>query len=187
MKRLIALLLCSAVVALSGCSTCQAPSAISFCPSEQRKMEAAGHWDVLAEYQSALIIESVNDKAKPVYIEAPASGHGAFLKSYPDMLREHLVRGGQVVVTQPTFGGATASYGTHVVHHTDCSHIPTGAGGLTHFKNGVVEVLITTKVVEGNLVLMSDTETFYFNPGDKDHYLDQIALRHGQLFQVVDQ
>lgn len=187
MKRPIALLLCSAVVALSGCSTCQTPSAISFCPSEQRKMEAAGHWDVLAEYQAARIIESVNDTAKPLYIETPKSWPGAFSKAYPNMLREHLVRGGQVVVTQPLLGGAIASYGTHVLHHSDCSHIPTGAGGLAHFKDGVVEVIITTKVVEGNLVLMSDTESFYFNPGDKDHYLDQVALRNGQLFQVVDQ
>jgi hypothetical protein len=187
MKRLLALLLCSAVVTLSGCSTCQAPSAISFCPSEQRKIVAAGHWDVLAEYQARRIIESVNDKAKPVYIETPVSGRGAFLTAYPKMLREHLVRGGQVVVTQPTSGGAIASYGSQVIHHSDCSHIPTGSGGLTHFKNGVVEVIITTKVLEGNLVLMSDTESFYFNPGDKDHYLDQIALRHGPLFEVVDQ
>ena len=187
MKRLTAFILCSAVVGLSGCATCDVPSAISFSPSEQRKMEAAGHWDVLAEYQAALIIDSLNDKGKPVYIEETAPEPGAFSRAYPNMLRGHLVQKGQTVITEPIFGGVIASYNAQVLRHGDCEYIPTGSGGFTHTKTGAVEVIITTQVLEGKLVLMSDTESFWFNPGDTDHYLDQIALRRGHLFKVVDQ
>ena len=48
------------------------------------------------------------------------------------------------------------------------------------------EVIITTRVIEGILVLHSDTDIFYYNPGDTDHYLDQVALRKGATFKVVD-
>lgn len=187
MKRLPALLICSAVIGLSGCSTCQVPSAVAFSPSEQRKIEAAGHWGVLAEYQAERIIEGINNKAKPVHIERAGPQPGAFSNAYHNMLREHLVSNGQVVVTEPIVGGVIASYEAQVLRHGDCKFIPAGSRGFTHTGNGVVEVIITTKVVEGNLVLVSDSETFYFNPGDKNHYLDQIALRRGQVFEVVDQ
>jgi hypothetical protein len=48
------------------------------------------------------------------------------------------------------------------------------------------EVIITTRVIEGVLVLYSDTDIFYYNPGDTDHYLDQLTLRKGMTFKVVD-
>lgn len=187
MKRLPALLICSAVIGLSGCSTCQVPSAVTFSPSEQRKIEAAGHWGVLAEYQAERIIKGINDTAKPVYVERAGPSPGAFSSAYQNMLREYLVSNGQVVVTEPIAGGVIASYEAQVLRHADCQFIPAGNSGYTRTKNGALEVIITTKVVEGNLVLVSDSETFYFNPGDKNHYLDQIALRRGQVFEVVDQ
>ena len=52
MTRFPAVLLCSAVVALAGCAgKIQAPASSGYDTTTQHKMQAAHHWDVLAEYE----------------------------------------------------------------------------------------------------------------------------------------
>lgn len=223
MKRFPAVLLCSAIAALAGCAgKSQAPVATTYDRTDQHKMQAAHHWDVLAEYEVENILQQVKDKSKPIYVEPPGPGSSDFARAYHDMLQEHLVRKCAVVVTQPVFGGVKVSYKTQVLTHNDRGYVAPalgtytalGAGaavvgvtaanaqpavwaaapllvGLDIFSGGYAkaeptEVIISTVVTEGNLILMADTDVFYFNPGDTSHYLTQAALNRGQVFQVVD-
>ena len=223
MKRFPAVLLCSAIVALAGCAgKKQAPVAVTYDTTEQHKMQAAHHWDVLAEYEVENILQQVKDKNKPIYVVPPAAGASDFDRAYHDMLQEHLVRKCAVVVTKPVFGGVKVSYTTQILRHNDRGYTapPTGtytalgAGAVavgaaaaawepaalavvpvligadifagSYAKKSPTEVIITTTVTEGNLILMADTDVFYFNPGDSSHYLNQASLNPGQVFQVVD-
>ncbi len=225
MNRFLALSLCSGVIALAGCAagTSQAPVPITYPRTEQHKMQAAHHWNVLAEYEAKRILDAVKDKSKPLYIEDAGAGASAFAMAYRNMLSEHLVTSGAVVVTKPMFGGATVNYFAQILRHNDRGYVAPAPGTYTALGAGAVvvgaaaaewqpaalaalpilvagdvlsggyaeadptEVIITTRVLEGNLVLMSDTDVFYYNSGDTDHYLDQMAMRRGQVFKVVDQ
>jgi hypothetical protein len=225
MNRFPVLLLCSGVVALAGCAsgTSQAPVPITYPRTVQHKMQAAHHWEVLAEYEASRILDAVPEKSKPIFVEAPAPGGSAFEMAYHNMLQEYLVKGDGTVVNKPMFGGVTVGYLAQTLRHTDRGYVAPAPGTYTALGAGAVvvgaaaaewepavlaalpvllaadltsggyasvsptEVIITTRVLEGNLVVMSDTDVFYYNPGDGDHYLSQAALRRGQVFQVVDQ
>jgi hypothetical protein len=224
MRWLPTLFLGPSVVLLAGCAagTSQAPYATTYPRTEQQKMQAAHHWDVLAEYEACRILDAVKDKSKPIYIEAPTAVDSAFAHAYQPMLLSQLVNKGAVVVTEPVAGNVRVSYFTQVLEHKDRGYVAPAPGTYTALGAGVVavaaaadswepgglaalpvllaadvlsggyarveltEVIITTRVIEGILVLHSDTDIFYYNPGDTDHYLDQVALRKGMTFKVVD-
>jgi len=223
MKRFPVVLLCSAAVSLTGCAgKIQAPWAETYDTTSQHKMQAAHHWEVLAEYEVENILQQVKDKSKPIYVVPPGPGASDFALAYHDMLQEHLVRKCAVVVTKPVFGGVKVEYTTQILRHNDRGYVAPkpgtytalGAGaavvgvtaananpavwavaplavGMDIFSGGFAvasptEVIITTVVTEGNLILMADTDVFYFNPGDSSHYLNQAALNPGQVFEVVD-
>lgn len=225
MKRLSALLLCAGTIVLAGCATntSQAPNAITFPRTEQQKMQAAHHWEVLAEHQANRILDVLKDKSKPIFVKDLEVGASLFAQAYHAMLQSHLTEKDGVVVTKPVFGGVTVSYMTQILHHKDRAYKAPPQGTYTALGAGAVivgatihnahpsalaavpiilaadalsggyaamdptEVIITTQVHEGNLVLFSGTDIFYFNSGDAGHYLDKLAMRKGQVFQVVDQ
>ncbi len=224
MNRLFSPVLIAGVIVLGGCAsgTSQAPVPITYERTEQHKMQAAHHWEVLAEYEANEILAAVKDRSKPIHVIKPAHHGSAFELAYYNMLVEHLVKQGGVVVDKAMFGAVNVSYYTQVLRHRDRGYVAPAPGTYTALGAGAVvvgaaaanwnpaalaalpvlvagdvvsggyakveptEVIITTRVMEGNLVLMSDTDVFYYNPGDTEHYKDQIALRKGQVFQVVD-
>jgi hypothetical protein len=185
-------------------------------------MQAAHHWDVLAEYEANRILAAVRDKSKPIYIDPPTAVDSAFANAYAPMLQSQLVKQGAVVVTEPVSSSVRLSYFTQVLEHKDRGYVAPAPGTYTAVGAGVVavaaaadaweppalavlpvllaadvlsggyakaeptEVIITTRIIEGVLVLYSDTDIFYYNPGDTDHYLDQLTLRKGMHFKVVD-
>jgi len=185
-------------------------------------MQAAHHWDVLAEYEAGRILAAVKDRSKPIYIDSPTAMDSAFVHAYAPMLQSQLVNKKAVVVTEPVSDGVRVSYFTQVLEHKDRGYVAPAPGTYTALGAGVVavvaaadaweppalaalpvllaadvlsggyakveptEVIITTRVIEGLLLLHSDTDIFYYNPGDTDHYLDQLALRKGMTFKVVD-
>lgn len=223
MKRLPIILLCAG--ALAGCTagTVQAPIPVTYPLTDQHKMQAAHHWEVLAEYEAGGILEAVKDKSKPIYVEQPGGGASDFAHAYHVLLQEYLVKMGAIVVTEPMVGGVRVSYFTQVLLHKDRGYAAPAPGTYTALGAGVVavaaaanswepaalaalpvalaadvtsggfatrgptEVIITTRVLEGTLVLMSDTDIFYYNAGDSDHYLDKVALPAGRVFRVVGQ
>jgi hypothetical protein len=221
MNWLSVLCLGSSVALLGGCAvgTSQAPFAVTYPRTEQQKMQAAHHWDVLAEYEAARILAAVKDKSKPIHIEPATQVDSPFAQAYQTMLQSQLVGKGAVVVTEPVSGCVRVSYLTQVLEHKDRGYVAPAPGTYTALGVGVVavtaaadswqpgglaalpvllaadllsgghaqveptEVIITTRVIEGILVLHSDTDIFYYNPGDTDHY----ALTKGRTFKVVDE
>ncbi len=225
MKSLPLLLLGASVATLTACSTgrVQAPYATTYPATEQRKMQAAHHWDVLAQYEAGRILSAVKDHTRPIYVERPGAGASPFALAYHEMLTEHLVDGGGLVVTRPMAAGVQVSYDTQVLTHRDRGYTQPTPGTYTliggtallagyaaqnwanpelalfpvllgadifsgsHAVRGPTEVIITTRVTKGNLVVASDTDQFYFNAGDMDHYMNRVALHQGQVFKVVGQ
>jgi len=185
MKRLSAFLLCSSVVGLAGCAVApsHAPSPAAYPSAEQHKMQAAHHWDVLAEKQAAKILEAIKDKSRPVYVERPGEGASPFEMAYYHQLREHLVEKGGLAVEKPMVGGVKVDFLVQVVVHKD-RDLVTPSSGL-YIAVDPTEVLITTRVLEGNLVTMTDTDAFYYNPGDTGHYLNKMTANSGRTFLVV--
>jgi hypothetical protein len=192
MNRLPVLLLCTGAIAVAGCASnmTQAPAVAVYPESEQKVMEAAHHWDLLAEYEASRILDAIKDKSKPIYIDAPETRASAFRRDYPHMLRKHLTANGAVVITEPVFGGVTVEYFVEIVRHKDRGDLAYEPAGTSHFtwydKVTPSEVVVTTRVLEGNLVLMSDSHAFYYNPGDTHHYVDDLAFLRGRPFPVVD-
>jgi len=52
-------------------------------------------------------------------------------------------------------------------------------------KESPVEVIITTKAVDGNTIVMSDSKIYYVNVGDADHYVDNYKDTSVRRFKVV--
>jgi hypothetical protein len=224
MKWLPASLLGAGVIALAGCApgTSQTPVPITYPRTEQHKMQAAHHWDVLAAFEAEQILGGIRDRTKPIYIEAPAVEDSDFKRAYHYMLGEHLVRMGGLLVTKPLVGAVRVEYIVQVLNHKDRGYVAPAPGtytalggsaflvgqavqhwahpewvampllfGADLFSGGwakvePTEVIITTRVQEGSLVLMSDTDVFYYNPGDTNHYVDNLASGNGRVFPVVD-
>ena len=185
------LLLGASIAFLAACSTSrfQAPKVSTYPPAWQHRMEAAEHWDILAKDEAAKILTAVKDHTKPIYVEPTTGGDSAFSRAYHEMLLEHLVDGGGLLVTQPMTGGVRVSWSTQVVTYLNQDARPPRPGSCVITPGNDLpcdnEVIITTRVTEGDLVVRSDTQQFYFKPEDRSHYLSQIALSGVRTFKVV--
>ena len=187
------LLLGAFVALLSACSTSrfQAPKVSTYPPAWQHRLEAAEHWDVLAREEADRILKAVKDHTKPIYVEPAGGGDSAFSLAYHEMLLEHLVDGGGILVTQPMTGGVRVSWSTQVLTYLNQDGRPPRPGSCVVTPGNDLpcdnEVIITTRVTEGHLVVASDTQQFYFKPEDRGHYLSQLALDGSRTFKVVGQ
>lgn len=201
MNWLLTFILSLNLITLIGCAVpSQAPIPLAHPKAWQRKMQAAHHWSLLAEYQAGRIIKAINDASKPIYIQTPADMETSpFAQAYHDMLQSHLVKKGAVVVTEQVQGGVMASYTAQIVKHQDRPYVVLEPGILAappprpvleipswnYHRVDNTEVIITTKVVEGMLVLHSSSDIYYFNAGDSSHY-GPYPIAKNATFKVVD-
>lgn len=201
MNKLLTWLFSINLIMLYGCAIpSQAPIPIAHPKAWQRKTQAAHHWSLLAEYQAGLILKAINDISKPIYIEIPSDPERSpFAQAYHDMLLSHLVKKGGVVVTEQVQGGVVTSYSAQVVQHKDRPYVVFEPGVLAappqhpvlempswnYYRVDSTEVIITTKVIEGMLVLHSSSDIFYYNEGDTSHY-GPFPLAKNITFKVVN-
>lgn len=123
---------------LSGCfvaNTSQVPMATTYPYSEQQKMQAAHHWDVLAEYEAAGIMRSSALRGRPLYIN-PTPADSPFARSYDDLLASQLVSNGALVRTDP-LAAAQLDYRVQVVEHQDRDFVRAPVGTWTALSAGV--------------------------------------------------
>ena len=121
---------------LAGCfgvHTSQAPIATTYPLTEQQKMQAAHHWDVLAQHQAGMLVQKLNNR--PLYI------HGAdqatpFNTTFDSLLTSQLVSAGAVVRTSPNMA-AKVSYKVQVVEHKDRDSIRAPEGAYTALTTGI--------------------------------------------------
>lgn len=109
-------------LALSGCfysNAAQVPMATTYPYSEQQRMQAAHHWQVLAEYEAQGILQHSNLRNIPLYLpEQNDETSGEFARGYRALLTSELVSGGAHIRTRPE-QAARLDFDVEVVHHSD--------------------------------------------------------------------
>lgn len=136
LKTRAALLL--AIAPLSGCfqlNTSQAPLAKSWPLTEQQRMQAAHHWEVLARNEARAIMESQRLRERPLYV-APASTETPFSRGFHSLLESALVQQGGLVSTRPE-GAVRVDYDVQVVSHNDRGFIRKPVGTFTALTSGI--------------------------------------------------
>jgi hypothetical protein len=119
---------------LSGCfytNAAQVPMAKAYPYSEQQRMQAAHHWQVLAEYEATGILQQPHLRATPLYLpEHTDHTSGEFARGYRSLLTSELVSGGAIVQNQPG-RAATVDFDVEVINHTDRGFIRPYPGTMT--------------------------------------------------------
>lgn len=109
-------------IALSSCfysNTTQAPMATTYPYSEQRRMQASQHWQVLAEHEAKGILQNRHLRSTPIYLpEQRDQTSGQFARGYRNLLISELVSQVAIVSSKPG-GAAELDFDVEVVHHTD--------------------------------------------------------------------
>jgi hypothetical protein len=123
---------------LAGCTHRPIPVAASYPATAQRKMQAAYHWDVLANdvaqrIKKTLELTFPNATVKPSLVVKPKKAQQdiPFGKAFSTLLRTKLVQQGSVVMTDAAqYDNNTLSveYDMQVVHHKDrrLTYLPPG-------------------------------------------------------------
>ncbi|WP_136064823.1 hypothetical protein [Modicisalibacter radicis] len=123
---------------LSGCfvaNTSQAPMATTYPYSEQQKMQAAHHWDVLAEYEAAGMLRSTALRGRSLFIN-PTHADSTFAQSFGDLLTSQLVSNGALVRTDP-INAAQVDYRVQLVEHKDRDFVRAPVGTWTALSTGI--------------------------------------------------
>ena len=137
----VALIILSTTL-LTGCAinTTQVPMAATYPYSEQRKMQAAHHWEVLAAYEAERIARSARLEGQPLFV-AGGNQPMPFAEGFGSMLTSHLVANGAIVRTDP-LGAAQVDYRVQVVEHDDRDGIRPPPGALTTIATGIAVATI---------------------------------------------
>ena len=128
---------------LSGCfgvNTSQAPIATTYPISEQQRMQAAHHWEVLAEHEASAILSDRKLRQKALYI-APEAPTTAFAEGFRALLTSELVSRGAIVKTRPE-AAVEIDFDVQVVRHRDRTAIREPQGALTALAAGIAVATI---------------------------------------------
>lgn len=212
---------------MTGCAYRSIPIGVSYPVTTQHRMQAAHHWDVLAEHTADRLAQTLA-VTFPKAVIKPAlfirytqeQEQVPFARAFFHMLSSKLVQKGLVVVNNADFGNALmVDYDVQVIDHKDRRKFnpPLGTyaalGGLAWLvARGVdkwnemsyvlyplaagaeaytavsyyfpgdtnTEVVITTAATMGQQYIFQETNTYYINTGDSDHYEPD-----GKTYQVV--
>lgn len=143
-KKLLVCGVCAGL--LSGCfqtNTSQAPLATTYPISEQQKMQAAHHWNVLAQHEAGLITQSAAATHTPLYITEDAR-NTPFGRGFSALLTSKLVQQGADIRTQPD-GAATLRYQVEVVEHSDRDSVRQAPGSWTALAAGVAVAALSVE------------------------------------------
>lgn len=136
-------LLSAASLSLAGCfnvNTSQAPVATSFAYSEQQKMQAAHHWNVLAAHQASQMLASSKLAGRSFYIE-DAHNNSPFNTAFNSLLTSQLVSRNASVSRNST-NALTVSYDVQVLEHSDRGYTRAPQGAWTALAAGIAVATI---------------------------------------------
>lgn len=125
-------------VALTGCfnaNTSQAPIATTYTYSEQQKMQAAHHWNVLAAHEAAQILNNERLSGRTFHLENNASS-SPFNDAFNSLLTSQLVNN-NAVVTLSSLNSLSINYKVQIVEHSDRDNIRYPQGALTALAAGI--------------------------------------------------
>ncbi len=136
---------------LSGCfyaNTSQAPIATTYPYTEQQRMQAAHHWDVLARHEATSILQRERVRNRDLYISAADDNDvstyrgGEFGRGFRSLLTSELVSRGANLTTIPTVNGAIITVDVDVVEHRDRGFVRPPTGAFTALTAGVAVATI---------------------------------------------
>ncbi|GAA3898555.1 hypothetical protein GCM10022228_06520 [Halomonas cibimaris] len=139
------LALAALTLPLGGCfyaNTAQVPVATTYPYSEQQRMQAAHHWDVLAGHEAGGIVTSQRLRLRDLYLRGSAETAnsafgGEFRRGFKDLLASRLVARGASVTTAPTANSVTLTFRVEVIHHRDRGFTRPPVGAYTALAGGV--------------------------------------------------
>lgn len=136
---------------LSGCfyaNTSQAPIATTYPYTEQQRMQAAQHWDVLARHEASSILQRERVRNRDLHITAAdnaefrAYSGGEFERGFRTLLTSELVSRGANLTTVPTANSANISINVEVVEHRDRGFVRPPIGAFTALTAGIAVATI---------------------------------------------
>lgn len=134
---------CAASLVLTGCfnvNTSQAPIATTYPYSEQQKMQATHHWNVLAAHQAQQILANDRLSGRTLYIADPGS-HSPFNDAFNSLLTSQLVARNANVSLNET-NALKVTYNVQLVEHTDRGMTRAPQGALTALTAGIAVATI---------------------------------------------
>ncbi len=129
--------LCAALSVFAACGSnnnLPYPRATMFSGSEQQKMQAANHWEILAQSESAQILSSFGGAeagSRPLYLTAPGENASPFETAYHNLLISSLVSSGASVMLSPEDALLTVDYEVQVLEHDNREKLPARPGTYT--------------------------------------------------------
>lgn len=136
---------------LSGCfyaNTSQAPIATTYPYTEQQRMQAAHHWDVLARHETTSILQHERVRYRDLHISEADTGYlhaysgGEFGRGFRALLTSELVSRGANLTTVPNANSANVTIDVEVVEHRDRGFIRPPVGAFTALTAGVAVATI---------------------------------------------
>ncbi len=166
---------------LVGCMS-HIPLAEQYPQTSQKKVLAAGHWellaqDVVANTNAALDRVGVGSSTT-LYVELPPRP-SAFDVALRDFLITGLVQKGKAVVDHPDSAVAVVSYNAQIVTHRSTRYYSGQKLNPTPH-----ELVLSTTVTSAGLYLVRDTDIYYFE--DDDAYLFARSSMKPVVMEVVN-
>jgi hypothetical protein len=168
---------------MTGCSQSYIPVVSPYPTAMQPKMQAAHHWDVLAESVAERLKETLDHlftnavAIPPIYIRYTKQEEETdFGRIYYKFLRSALARKGLTVLTNNNRHTLLLDYTAETLQHKERSTAFTSLQDETG-----MEVVVNTSVTYGTQHIFDDTQMFYINRIDEDQY-----HRSGKRFSVVN-
>ena len=181
-----AVFLALAAMLLSGCRS-QLPLATTYPMSGQRKMQAAQHWDVLAEDVAEQVAEAMDDRVEMrlLPIDVVAEDEGPFSEVFAELLKSRLVQEG-LQVASAREGVVALRFKVQVILHGTRAQRPT-PGVLTVIGAGVSvarDVSVDWLYGAAGVGLLADLGAGYLTSHSDHEVVVTTSLLHKNRFVV---
>lgn len=164
-----------------GCSS-RMPAPVNFQYSQQKKMQASSHWEMLAAdlanrinneliltdniYKAVFVKETCGDET----VACKPYETGSFNEAFRDLLITNLVEYGIPTKSLPDEDAIAVYYKVQVVHHQSDTVRNLQSGLLTsHY-----EIIITTSMKTDERYLFRASNIYYINDQDFYHYQESM-------------
>lgn len=116
-----------ALLMLAGCNS-QIPQPVTYPQTAQPKMQAAEHWNILAEDIAAQVEAAINDRPdlqdRPIYVDLPNGS--VFAAAMHDLITSRLVFRGMQVSVERTDSILLTFHVSRITHHWRFNRPPPG-------------------------------------------------------------
>ncbi|NCC25672.1 MAG: hypothetical protein EOM25_10840 [Deltaproteobacteria bacterium] len=150
-----------------GCAN-QVPHPVTYEYSEQQKMQAAYHWDLLAKDVAEDIHQAFMTKIGSVHsIYLAQNTSTQFNKAFYELLSEALIDRGMTIKLRQD-GSMHIEYNVQMLYHPERNNQMSHGWRQTSMPHR--EVIVTASVIDGNICLAKVNSIYYINDLDQEMY-----------------